>query len=89
MMHGPENRPLRILHCFRSPVGGIFRHIRDLTEYHSAAGYEIGILCDSHTGGAHEDRLFEDILPLLKLGLTRIPIRRSIAPTDLFAMKKA
>ena len=23
---------MRIVHCFRSPVGGIFRHVRDLAE---------------------------------------------------------
>jgi glycosyltransferase involved in cell wall biosynthesis len=78
----PEQRPLRIIHCFRSPVGGIFRHVRDLVEEHSKAGHEIGILCDSSTGGEHEDRLFDDILPMLSLGLTRIPIRRSVSFSD-------
>ncbi|APO67121.1 glycosyltransferase [Rhizobium mongolense] len=78
-----EQRPLRILHCFRSPVGGIFRHVRDLVEEHSTAGHEIGILCDSSTGGEHEDRLFDDIRPFLSLGLTRIPIRRSVALSDI------
>ncbi|MBB3310817.1 glycosyltransferase involved in cell wall biosynthesis [Rhizobium sp. BK196] len=77
-----EQRPLRILHCFRSPVGGIFRHVRDLVEEHSRAGHEIGIICDSSTGGEYEDRLFDDIRPFLSLGLTRIPIRRSISPAD-------
>ncbi|TCU17279.1 glycosyltransferase family 4 protein [Rhizobium sullae] len=78
-----EQRPLRILHCFRSPVGGIFRHVRDLVEEHSKAGHEVGILCDSSTGGEHEDRLFDDIRPYLSLGLTRIPIRRSVAISDI------
>lgn len=84
-----ENAPLRILHCFRSPVGGIFRHVRDLVEEHRAAGHEVGILCDSSTGGAHEDRLFDSIRPQLSLGLTRIPIRRAIAPSDLAAIYRS
>lgn len=75
-------KPLRILHCFRSPVGGIFRHVRDLVEEHSKAGHEIGIICDSSTGGEHEDLLFEDIKPYLSLGLIRIPIQRSISLSD-------
>jgi glycosyltransferase involved in cell wall biosynthesis len=79
-------RSLRILHCFRSPVGGIFRHVRDLAEEHSKAGHDVGILCDSSTGGEHEDRLFDDIRPYLSLGLTRMPIRRSVSPTDLGAL---
>jgi glycosyltransferase involved in cell wall biosynthesis len=76
-------RPLRIIHCFRSPVGGIFRHVRDLAEQHSRAGHQVGIVCDSTTGGAHEDALFDDIRPFLALGLTRMPIRRSISPADI------
>lgn len=80
MTDGP---PLRILHCFRSPVGGIFRHVRDLAIEQSRAGHHVGILCDSSTGGAHEERLFESILPYLELGLSRMPIDRSITPRDI------
>lgn len=75
-------RPLRILHCFRSPVGGIFRHVRDLVEEQSKAGHQVGILCDSLTGGEHEDRLFSDIAPFLALGVIRLPIRRQISLSD-------
>jgi glycosyltransferase involved in cell wall biosynthesis len=75
-------RPLRILHCFRSPVGGVFRHVRDLAEEQSKAGHEVGILCDSTTGGEHEDRLFDDIAPFLALGVIRLPIRRQISLSD-------
>ncbi|WP_160005838.1 glycosyltransferase family 4 protein [Rhizobium sp. 18055] len=78
-----EQRPLRIIHCFRSPVGGIFRHVRDLVIEHSKAGHEVGILCDSTTGGEHEDALFDDIRPYLALGLTRVPIRRSVSFSDI------
>ncbi len=80
---------LRIVHCFRSPVGGIFRHVRDLVAAQSAAGHEVGILCDSSTGGAFEDALFEAIRPQLALGLTRIPMHRSITPGDLGALYRA
>jgi glycosyltransferase involved in cell wall biosynthesis len=81
--------PLRILHCFRSPIGGIFRHVRDLVEEHRAAGHEVGILCDSSTGGEYEDRLFESIKPQLSLGLTRLPMQRGISPTDVAALLKS
>lgn len=75
-------KPLRILHCFRSPVGGVFRHVRDLAEEQNKAGHQVGILCDSLTGGEHEDRLFEDIAPFLALGVIRLPIRRQISLSD-------
>jgi hypothetical protein len=80
--------PLRIIHCFRSPVGGIFRHVRDLVNYHTEQGHQVGILCDSSTGGTHEDKLFDDIQPKLTLGLQRIKISRAITPKDFFAAKK-
>lgn len=79
-------RPLRIIHCFRSPVGGIFRHVRDLAEAHAAAGHQVGILCDSTTGGTYEDSLFDEIRPHLALGLVRMPIHRSIGPMDFAAL---
>ena len=78
-----SDRKLRIVHCFRSPVGGIFRHVRDLAEEHAKAGHQVGILCDSTTGGAYEDGLFEAIMPHLALGLTRLPIRRSLGISDI------
>lgn len=81
--------PLRILHCFRSPVGGIFRHVRDLAEQHSRAGHEVGILCDSTTGGSYEDALFDGIRPHLALGLTRLPIQRSVSPSDLRSVSQS
>ncbi len=81
-----SERPLRILHCFRSPVGGIFRHVRDLAEAHANAGHQVGILCDSTTGGAHEDALFEEVRPHLALGIIRVPIHRSIGASDAAAL---
>ncbi|CAN7435605.1 glycosyltransferase family 4 protein [Aminobacter sp. LjRoot7] len=76
-------RQLRIVHCFRSPVGGIFRHVRDLTEAQVAAGHQVGIICDSTTGGEHEERLFEAIQPMLALGIRRTSMQRHIGPGDI------
>ncbi len=64
----------------------VVRHERDLASAHAAEGHEVGILCDSSTGGAHEERLFAEIRPHLSLGLTRLPIRRSIGPSDARAL---
>jgi glycosyltransferase involved in cell wall biosynthesis len=78
-------KPLRIVHCFRSPVGGIFRHVRDLVDAQIANGHQVGIVCDSSTGGAYEDRLFEAIQPKLALGLTRVQMQRHVGPGDVTA----
>jgi glycosyltransferase involved in cell wall biosynthesis len=76
-------RKLRIVHCFRSPVGGIFRHVRDLAETQVADGHEVGIVCDSTTGGAHEERLFREMEGMLTLGIRRTPMQRHIGPGDI------
>lgn len=77
------NRPLRIVHCFRSPVGGIFRHVRDLCLAQAEAGHAVGIICDSSTGGALEETYFRQIDHALTLGVERLPIQRNIGPGDL------
>jgi len=74
---------LRIVHCFRSPVGGIFRHVRDLTEAQVAAGHSVGIVCDSTTGGDFEEHLFEQMKGSLALGIHRTPMQRHVGPGDL------
>ena len=73
---------LKILHCFRSPVGGIFRHVRDLIDEQTAQGHKIGILCDNNTGGPFEEKMLADLAPKLKLGLFRLPMNRSIGLSD-------
>jgi glycosyltransferase involved in cell wall biosynthesis len=76
---------MRIVHCFRSPVGGIFRHVRDLVDAQVAAGHEVGIVCDSSTGGEYEEKLFEGVRAKLSLGLHRVAMQRHIGPGDLVA----
>jgi len=82
------DQKLKIIHCFRSPVGGIFRHVRDLLNAQHENGYEIGIICDSNTSGDYEEMLFESIKDKLSLGLYRIPMDRSISPRDALATLK-
>jgi hypothetical protein len=82
-MTGPERR--RIVHCFRAPVGGLFRHVRDLVEAQHRAGHSVGIICDSTTGGAFEDEALSHLAPCLALGFKRLPMRRQIAPSDITA----
>lgn len=76
---------MRIVHAFRSPVGGIFRHVRDLAMAQHAAGHQVAIVCDSSTGGEHEDRLFQSVEPHLALGVHRIAMQRQIGIGDISA----
>ncbi|HEX8416226.1 MAG TPA: glycosyltransferase family 4 protein [Methylobacterium sp.] len=78
--------PYRILHIFRAPVGGLFRHVGDLARLQAAAGHRVGIVCDSSTGGERAARQLAELEPCLALGVTRLPMRRNPGPFDLAAV---
>ena len=78
-----SDRPLRILHAVRAPVGGIFRHIMDLANGQADRGHEVGIIADSLTGGDRAEAALAEIAPRLKLGVHRLAIRREPFPTDV------
>ena len=80
--------PLRIIHLFRAPVGGLFRHVADLLGEQSRAGHAVGIVCDSSTGGEFEARALAALADRLALGLIRLPMRRQIGPADLLASQR-
>jgi glycosyltransferase involved in cell wall biosynthesis len=78
--------PLNILHVFRTPVGGLFRHVLDLSRAQAAHGHRVGIIADSSTGGDRSDAAFAAIAPQLALGVTRLPMNRNPHPADLRAL---
>jgi len=79
---------LRIVHVARAPVGGVLRHILDLSTAQAAAGHAVGMVCDSITGGAFEDKLIGGIADKLALGVTRLPMQRKISLSDLMAARQ-
>lgn len=78
---------MRILHCLRAPVGGLFRHVLDLATEQARRGHAVGILADSNS----EDRLtaqkFAAIEPLLELGILRTPMNRNPGLGDFEAYR--
>jgi glycosyltransferase involved in cell wall biosynthesis len=74
---------LRIVHVTRTPVGGIFRHILDLARGQAERGHQVGIVCDSTTGGVRAETALAAIAPQMKLGVSRFPMAREIGPGDL------
>jgi len=75
--------PLNILHVFRAPVGGLFRHVLDLTHEQIARGHRVGLIADQRTGGERADEVLRKLEPSLALGLSRVPMRRHANPGDL------
>ena len=72
----------RILHCLRAPVGGLFRHVHDLALGQAELGADVGIVCDSTTGDADTDVALSRLEDSCSLGVTRIPMARSLHLSD-------
>ena len=66
----------RILHVLRAPVGGLFRHVLDLSGEQSAVGHDVGLVMDSTTADALTEKRIAEAVPNLTLGVTRIPMSR-------------
>ena len=80
--------PLNILHVFRAPVGGLFRHVLDLAREQVARGHHVGLIADSNTGGPRGEATLKELAPSLAFGVSRIPMRRHIGPGDAVAMTR-
>jgi glycosyltransferase involved in cell wall biosynthesis len=77
---------MKILHVFRSPVGGLFRHVVDLANGQIERGHDVGLIADSTTGNALSEVALAALAPKLALGLCRIPIRRNPHLADVAAI---
>lgn len=80
--------PLRILQILRAPVGGLFRHVQDLTRELAARGHQLGIVADSlHTDALSEERL-DRLRPFAPLGIHSLPIPRVFGHDDILSALK-
>ncbi len=77
---------MRIVHVFRAPVGGLFRHVMDLVQEQAAGGHDVGVFCDAHFAGERNETLLEGLTKHLSLGLVRVPMRRNPHWTDIGAL---
>lgn len=79
---------LKIVHVFRAPLGGLFRHVVDLAAEQSARGHEVGMFFDR--GGLCErvETALARIPGGLKLGVGTASIHRNPGPSDVLAMAR-
>ena len=78
---------LKILHIFRAPLGGLFRHVIDLVQGQAQRGHRVGLILDSTTGGERADAILAELAPSLALGFERVAIPRQISPRDISALR--
>ena len=86
----PDTMPasLKIVHVLRAPLGGLFRHVIDLTREQAARGHRVGLIVDSSTGGARAEEVLASLAPQLALGVLRAPMHRLPHATDISALAR-
>lgn len=77
---------MKIIHCLRAPVGGLFRHVQDLVRLQAEAGHQTGIICDASSGGEIATAALEKLEPFCALGIRRTPMSRGPGPQDVTAL---
>ncbi len=82
-----EDGALRVLHCFRAPLGGLFRHVCDLARGQNELGFGVGIVCGAAGEGEHAAQELERLRECCALGVTRIDMPRLPHWRDLAAIR--
>ncbi|MEL7048444.1 MAG: hypothetical protein AAFO75_05695, partial [Pseudomonadota bacterium] len=77
---------LRILHVIRAPVGGLFRHVRDLAMEQSRQGHAVGLLADRNCTDRLSSERLEALKPHLRLGLHLTSMSRNPGLGDISAI---
>ena len=83
--------PLRILQVMRAPVGGLFRHVADLTRALAANGHHVGLVVDSLASDAQTESRLAELAPHARLGIHPMAMPRLLGAGDLttpFAVRK-
>jgi hypothetical protein len=73
---------MRIIHCLRAPVGGLFRHVLDLASTQVELGHDVGLIADATACDGLTEGKFAAIAPRLALGIVRWPMSRSLSVSD-------
>ena len=85
-LHLPNS--LKILHVLRAPLGGLFRHVVDVTRGQIRRGHRVGLIVDSMTGGPRAEAVLAELAPQLAFGIERVPIARQLSPSDIPALRR-
>lgn len=86
----PQSQPasLKVVHVLRAPLGGLFRHVLDLTREQIDRGHRVGLIVDASTGGERADQVLAELATRLALGVMRAPMHRLPHATDVSAVAR-
>ncbi|HEY4343593.1 MAG TPA: glycosyltransferase family 4 protein [Parvibaculum sp.] len=70
------SQSMRILHVLRAPLGGLFRHVCDLTEGQRKAGHKVGVICGDVPGDPVSLNRLRALAKHCELGIHVIPMNR-------------
>jgi glycosyltransferase involved in cell wall biosynthesis len=87
MVLGMTDEPLDILHVFRAPVGGLYRHVLDLSRGQIERGHRVGFIADSTTGGERALQSLAEIEKDLAHGVMRMPVDRYLKLSDMTGVR--
>ncbi len=76
-------RKLHILQVLRAPIGGLYRHVADLSAALSARGHAVGLVMASGLDDAQTKERLSPIEQHLSLGVHRLPMARLFGVSDL------
>jgi glycosyltransferase involved in cell wall biosynthesis len=76
-------KPLKILQILRAPVGGLFRHVNDLTRALADRGHQVGIVVDSLSSDGLTAGRLEQLRPFAPLGIHKLPMPRVAGMGDI------
>ncbi len=74
---------MRILQVMRAPVGGLFRHVADLTRGLSAKGHEVGLVVDTLASDGQTEARLAELEQHAKFGIHRLAMPRLFGASDL------
>lgn len=82
-----QMHPQKILQVLRAPVGGLFRHVCDLTKGLHAQGHAVGIVVDATANDDLTEQKLSDLATYASLGISRIAMPRQIGKNDFSATR--
>ncbi|MEM1284112.1 MAG: glycosyltransferase family 4 protein [Pseudomonadota bacterium] len=82
-MPDPADTPVRVLIITRAPVGGLWRHILDLTDGLLERGFELGIVVDKLRASSYVHQTLDRFAPRLALGVHALDMPRLPGWSDI------